>query len=137
MEFVTSLKISAEDLKAKVFRPHCGAVCSFEGVVRDHHQGKTVIKIIYEAYGPMAEKTLAQLKKEIEGEWPSCAVAVKHRVGELHVGDVAVAIVVWSPHRAEAFAACHALIDRIKKRTPIWKKEFYADGRHEWVECGL
>lgn len=125
MAFLTKNIISCHELKTTTTHPECGAICSFEGIVRNHHHGKRVLKLVYEAYEPMAEKILAALKAQIETEWPDCCVAVKHRIGELNIGDVAVAIVVWAPHRKEAFAACQAMIDRIKTRVPIWKKEFY------------
>lgn len=135
MEFITKEKISTSELSLSESYPECGGVCSFEGVVRNHHEGKEVLRLNYEAYEPMAEKVLKQLKLEIESEWSACHVAVRHRYGELEIGDVAVAIVVWAPHRAEAFAACQAMINRIKKRVPIWKQEFYGDGSFEWVAC--
>jgi molybdopterin synthase catalytic subunit len=115
--------------------PNCGALVTFEGHVRNHHGGRSVQKLIYQAYESMAESEIAKLIHEIRSEWPMCQIQVRHRLGELFVGDIAVAIAVWSPHRREAFAACEAAINRLKKRVPIWKKEFYADGTAEWVMC--
>lgn len=135
MDLITRNVISTNELKIAAVPPDCGAVCAFEGVVRNHHKGKCVQKLIYEAYEPMAERVLAQLKREIETEWPDCHVAVRHRIGELKIRDVAVAIVVRAPHRREAFLACQAMIDRIKQRVPIWKREFYKDGTEAWVGC--
>lgn len=135
MSYVTKNKISAQDLTVEHRYPECGGLCCFEGLVRNHHEGKSVTKLFYEAYEPMAELEIEKLKNKIETEWPECHVAVKHRVGEMNIGDVAVAISVWAPHRHEAFVACESLINRIKKRVPIWKHEFYADGTHAWVAC--
>lgn len=133
--FITKKVISSEQLKEAVAHPECGGICTFEGVVRNHHEGRRVIRLFYEAYELMAEKVLTQLKSEIENEWPGCHASVMHRHGELNIGDVAVAIVVWAPHRREAFAACEAMINRIKECVPIWKQEFYADGSVKWVRC--
>jgi len=132
---ITKEKISTSDLIKENTYPECGGLCSFEGIVRNHHKGKDVTKIVYEAYEPMAEKELKSLQNEIEKEWPETHVHVKHRIGELPVSEVAVAISVWAPHRKEAFLACEAMINRIKKRVPIFKKEFYTNGKHEWVRC--
>ncbi len=115
-------------------RPADGGVCTFLGVVRNHHLGLPTERIAYEAYGPMAE---AQIRKILDGlarEWPDAQVQVRHRVGVLEIGDVAVAIVASAPHRAEAFAACRAAIDRIKETVPIWKREFHPDGTSDWVD---
>lgn len=132
---IKSEKISAQDMVMADNHPECGGLCTFEGLVRNHHQGKNVTKLIYEAYVPMAESELSRLKNQIREEWPMCHVAVNHRIGEMQIGDVAVAIAVWAPHRHEAFVACEALIDRIKKTVPIWKQEFYTDGTKNWVLC--
>ena len=83
----------------------------------------------------MAAKVLQELIAEIQREWVDCAVTVSHRIGTLQIGDVAVAIAVWAPHRREAFKACEAMIDRIKQRVPIWKHESYQDGTKQWVRC--
>jgi len=115
--------------------PACGALATFSGVVRNHHEGRDVEKLIYECYESMAEKMIQNIVNDIREEWPIDKLWVKHRVGELQVGDVAVMIVVSSAHRGEAFRACEMTIDRIKHKVPIWKKEFYQDGTSEWVLC--
>lgn len=89
----------------------------------------------YQAYEVMAEKELSSLIAYIQNKWPMCNVDLIHRIGNLEIGDVAVAIAVWAPHRKEAFQACEATIDRLKKTVPIWKKEFYTDGNNDWVIC--
>lgn len=112
-----------------------GGLVTFTGVVRANSRGKRVQRLEYEAYEGMANKVLAELCDEIEGEIAGCRLAVEHRVGVLDVGDIAVAIAAAAPHRAEAFAACRAMIDRLKDRVPIWKKEVSTDGA-EWIGLG-
>lgn len=112
-----------------------GGLVTFTGVVRRQNRGKRVERLHYEAYRDMAEKVLRELCEEIEGELPGCRLAVEHRVGTLGVGDIAVAIAAAAPHRKEAFRACEAMIDRLKERVPIWKKERTVDG-DEWVGLG-
>jgi molybdopterin synthase catalytic subunit len=113
-------------------RPSDGAYVLFEGVVRNHHDGKAVESILYEAYRPMAEKEIAKIVDEVRGAHADVAIAVVHRLGHLIVGDTSIAIVAASPHRAESFAACRAIIDRIKETVPIWKKE-RGPGGEEWA----
>src|SRR5690606_15780619 len=112
-----------------------GGVVTFTGVVRRHNRGLEVERLEYEAYTEMAEKVMRALCDEIEAELPGCRLAVEHRVGSLGVGDVAVVIAAAAPHRAEAFAACRAMIDRLKERVPIWKKETTPDGS-AWIGLG-
>lgn len=135
MTLITKNPIGVQALVDEMTCQDCGALVTFEGRVRNHHGGRSVQKLIYQAYESMAESEIAKLMREIKFEWPMCQVRIRHRLGELFIGDVAVAIAVWSPHRREAFAACEAAINRLKKRVPIWKKEFYADGAAEWVIC--
>ena len=111
-----------------------GALCLFVGVVRNESEGRTTTGIRYEAYGPMAETEIARILEALAGEFPGVRIVVRHRVGELSVGEASVAIVATSPHRREAFAACRAAIDRLKTTVPIWKKEFHPDGSSEWVD---
>jgi len=115
-------------------RPSDGGVCVFLGVVRNENEGRATVSIEYQAYGPMAEAEMARISRQIEREWPRTRVTMIHRAGSLGIGEVSVAIVARSPHRAEAFEACRAAIDRIKTRVPIWKKEFHPDGSSEWVD---
>lgn len=132
MSYLTDDPIDPRALVDRVMRPSDGAYVLFEGVVRNHHEGKAVESIFYDAYRPMAEKEMEKIVRAVEAELPQVAIAVVHRLGHLVVGDSSIAIVAASPHRAEAFAACRALIDRIKETVPIWKKERGPDGE-EWV----
>ena len=116
----------------RVIRPSDGAYVLFEGVVRNHHEGKAVESIFYDAYRPMAEKEIAKIVDEVRAAYGDVVVAAVHRLGHLVVGDTSIAIVAAAPHRAEAFAACRMMIDRIKETVPIWKRERGPDGE-EWV----
>jgi molybdopterin synthase catalytic subunit len=112
--------------------PGSGGIVSFVGSVRDVSEGKQVRFLEYEAYEPMAIAKLEQVVAEARARWPVNAVAIQHRLGRLEIGEDAVVIAVSCPHRAEAFAACHYLIDRLKEIVPIWKKE-YGEGGEVWV----
>jgi molybdopterin synthase catalytic subunit len=112
-----------------------GGVVTFTGIVRARSQGRDVERLEYEAYAGMAEKVFAEIADEIERFFAGTRVAIEHRVGKLVVGDVAVVIAVAAPHRQEAFRACHEVIDRLKARAPIWKKEIGPDGS-SWVGMG-
>jgi molybdopterin synthase catalytic subunit len=118
-----------------VTQPGAGGVVAFVGLVRDHSQGHPVERLEYEAYREMAERVFVELCDEIEREIPGARLAVEHRVGTLGIGDIAVALAASAPHRAEAFQAARALIDRLKERAPIWKKETGPDGA-VWVGLG-
>lgn len=115
--------------------PACGASAFFAGHVRNHHEGKSVLRMEYEAYRPMAEKEIAGIVLDAKNKFGVREIRVSHRIGKMNIGDVAVAIEVWSAHRAEAFDACRYVIDLIKVRVPIWKHEFYSDGSDAWVLC--
>jgi molybdopterin synthase catalytic subunit len=132
MTYLVDEPIDRDALVARVMRPSDGACVLFEGVVRDHHEGKRVQSIFYDAYRPMAEKEIDKVIAQVREEFPAVAVAVVHRLGELAVGQVSIAIACASPHRGESFAACRAVIDRIKETAPIWKKE-RGPGGEEWV----
>lgn len=132
MSYLTDSVIDPHALVRSVMRDSDGAYVLFEGVVRNHHEGKAVESIFYDAYRPMAEKEMEKIVRDIEAQFPDVALAVVHRLGQLVVGDSSIAIVAASPHRAEAFAACRMMIDRIKETVPIWKKERGPSGE-EWV----
>lgn len=112
-----------------------GGVVTFTGMVRRDSHGAVIDHLEYEAYGAMAVQEMTRLCTEIEAEIPGVRLAVEHRVGRLEVGEIAVVIAAAAPHRAEAFIACRAMIDRLKQRVPIWKKEVGEDGA-EWVGLG-
>ena len=131
--YLTREPIDLASLLADV-RPSDGGVCVFLGVVRNENAGRETVSIEYEAYGGMAEAEIEKIAREVERDWPDARVAIRHRTGLLRVGDASVAVVASAPHRADAFAACRAAIDRIKHSVPIWKKEFHPDGSSEWVD---
>jgi MoaE-MoaD fusion protein len=109
-----------------------GGIVTFIGVVRDHNQGKEVVRLQYEAYPPMVLGTLATIIARIEGAIPGARVAIVHREGTLEIGDIAVVIAASAPHRAEAFDACRQAIELLKQDVPIWKKEISPTGE-EWI----
>ncbi|HEU4699968.1 MAG TPA: molybdenum cofactor biosynthesis protein MoaE [Gemmatimonadales bacterium] len=120
-------------LLAAVAAPDRGGIATFLGLVRDHHAGRVVLRLEYSAYAPMAEVVCAEIVAEAEGRWPA-AVALAHRLGPLAIGETAVAVVAAAAHREAAFAACRWVIEEVKRRVPIWKREFYADGTVAWVD---
>ncbi len=127
--------ISLDDVMAAVRHEGAGGITTFTGAVRRHSRGKTVARLEYEAYDGMVLKTLRTIIETIESEIDGSRVAIHHRVGTLHVGDVAVVIAASAPHRAQAFAACRRAIEWLKEAVPIWKKEVADDGE-EWIGTG-
>ena len=132
MSYLTDDPIDLTSLVKRVMRRSDGACVTFEGIVRDHHEGKRVESIFYEAYRPMAEKEIDAIVREVTASQPDVNVAVVHRLGLLQVGDTSIAIACSAAHRVEAFEVCRQMIDRIKERVPIWKKEKGPSGE-EWV----
>ena len=132
MSYLTDDPIDPRALVDSVMRNSDGAYVLFEGVVRNHHEGRAVESIFYDAYRPMAEKEIDIIVRDVQSQFPDVALAVLHRLGHLVVGDASIVIVAASPHRAEAFGACRLVIDRVKETVPIWKKERGPDGE-EWV----
>jgi molybdopterin synthase catalytic subunit len=124
--------ITVDEVSTVVATDQDGAVVTFAGVVRDHDGGKGVTALDYERH-PSAGDVIAEVAATIAAEHPEVRIAVLHRVGALGIGDVALAAAVASGHRAEAFAACGALVDLVKERVPIWKRQQFADGSDEWV----
>ena len=129
---IRTAPLSLDELIAAVSHAGAGGIVTFLGVVRDTNDGRAVTLLEYEAYGPMAEAELGRILDEIEAEIPGVRVTATHRVGALQIGDAAVACAASAPHRAEAFRACRLLIDRIKARLPVWKREHGPDGPY-WV----
>jgi molybdopterin synthase catalytic subunit len=120
---------------AEVADERAGAVATFQGTVRRQSRGHEVIALEYEAYGGMAEKVMAEIAEGVKDRYDVCEVAVAHRVGRCEVGEVSVAIAVSAPHRQDALSACRDVIDELKERVPLWKKELY-EGGEEWIGRG-
>jgi molybdopterin/thiamine biosynthesis adenylyltransferase/molybdopterin synthase catalytic subunit/rhodanese-related sulfurtransferase len=115
--------------------PACGGYATFEGWVRDHNEGRAVRRLEYEAYAALAEREGERIVAEAIAKFDVQHAACVHRIGDLNLGEMAVWVGVSSRHRAEAFAACRYIIDEVKHRVPIWKKEHYVDGDSGWVNC--
>jgi molybdopterin synthase catalytic subunit len=135
MAFLTDGPIDLAALIGHMEHPAHGGAAFFLGRVRDHHGGRGVARLEYSAYGPMAEAECARIVTEAETRWP-VRVTLEHRIGALEIGDIAVAVGAGGAHRDEAFAACRFVIEEVKRRVPIWKKEFYRDGSIAWVGAG-
>ena len=131
---ITSDEIELGDVIRAVEAGNAGAIVHFLGVVRNNTEGREVSYLEYEAYPPMAEKKMAEIAQEIHEKWGLDRVAMIHRVGRLEIGEVSVAVAVASPHRKEAFEACHYAMNRLKQIVPIWKREVWVDGEEEWVK---
>lgn len=125
--------IDVAALRRSLDDPHCGAVVGFDGVVRDHHGGRAVSELRYEAYAELAEREGQAIVDEALARFDVRRIVAEHRVGLLAIGDVAVYVGVSAAHRDAAFAACRHVIDEIKARVPIWKHEHYADGAAAWI----
>ena len=133
MSYLTRDPVDLGELLALVQSPERGGIAAFLGTVRNHHGGRAVARLEYSAYGPMVEAECARIVAEAQSRW-RVAVALRHRIGLLEIGDTAVAVVAASAHRDEAFVACRHVIEELKLRVPIWKREVYADGTVGWVE---
>ncbi len=114
----------------------CGGVVIFEGRVRDYNDGRAVTALEYEAYEALALAEGERILAEAAARFAPVRVAAAHRHGLLGLGEAAVVVIAASAHRQEAFAACRWVIDAIKERLPVWKREHYADGTRAWVACG-
>ena len=130
---ISNSAIDPQALVRAVALPDTGAVVVFLGTVRDHSEGRTgVTALEYEAYEELVEAKIGEIVAEARERWPLGAVAAVHRIGTLGVGEASVGVAVSAEHRPEAFAAARYLIDELKQRAPIWKKEHWAGGA-EWV----
>lgn len=132
---VSSDPIAAETLKESLLNPGAGGFCVFEGWVRNENDGRTVERLEYEAYEPLVISEGEQVLAEARQRFPYLEARCVHRTGLLEIGDMAVWVGVSSAHRDEAFKACRYIIDELKVRLPIWKKEYYVDGDSGWVNC--
>lgn len=131
---VSEASINAADLAGMVGDSAAGAVVVFLGTVRDHSPGKEGVTYLeYEAYREQVEAKISAIVAEAQQQWPLRGVVVEHRIGRVEVGEASVGVAVSSAHRAEAFEAARYLIDELKQRAPIWKKEHWPGGA-EWVE---
>ncbi|HKV71386.1 MAG TPA: molybdenum cofactor biosynthesis protein MoaE [Gemmatimonadales bacterium] len=134
MGYLTTAPLALEALLAEVSAPHCGGTCAFLGTVRDGPEDGGVTAIEYSAYDAMAEPELDRIVAETRRQWADARVAVRHRLGMVPAEDASIAIAVATPHRADAFAACRYVIEEVKKRLPVWKRELRADGTATWVD---
>ena len=131
---ITHEPLNPEEITAKVRKDTNGAVVTFLGTTRLFAEGKKVLYLEYEAYTDMALNKMEEIRREVQSQWKVEDVAISHRIGRVDIGEISLVVAVASPHRKEAFHACHQLVDRLKETVPIWKKEFFVDGYH-WVAC--
>jgi molybdopterin synthase catalytic subunit len=131
---LTPKRVVLDDLLAEVQGPERGGTCVFMGTVRNGPEESGVTEIEYSAYDAMADAEIDRMLTETEQQWPGVRVALRHRVGRVPVGEASIAIVAAAPHRADAFAACRHVIEEVKRRLPMWKKEFRIDGTTAWVD---
>ncbi len=132
---MVSETIDVAALRERVLDPAAGGFCSFEGWVRNHHEGRNVKALEYEAYALLAEKEGRRIVDAAIRRFEIRHAVCVHRVGRLEIGEMAVCVCVSAAHRDAAFDACRWIIDEVKGRVPIWKKEFYLDGTSGWVRC--
>jgi molybdopterin synthase catalytic subunit len=132
---ISTTPIDTAATLARVEDPTCGGLVIFEGRVRNHHRGRDVLRLDYEAFPSMAESEGNKIVAAALEKFDVRAIACVHRTGSLAIGDVAVVVAVSAAHREAAFDACRYVIDELKATVPIWKKEFYADGSDEWTGC--
>jgi molybdopterin synthase catalytic subunit len=132
---ITRRPLSIESARRAVTRPDCGGICVFAGIVRNHNEGRRVSKIRYSAFEAMALRQFRKIAGEARKKFGVRAVYIAHRVGMIRLGEASVICAAAAPHRAEAFAGCRELIERVKKLAPIWKEEFHGGGK-TWVNRG-
>jgi molybdopterin synthase catalytic subunit len=125
--------IAVERVLAEAVRPECGAVVLFLGTPRDHHEGREVVNLEYEAYRPMALAALEQVERDTVERHAVTSCRIVHRLGVVPPAEASVAVVVAAAHRGAAFDATRWAMDRLKRVAPIWKKEHYAGGDSGWV----
>jgi molybdopterin synthase catalytic subunit len=131
---ITRGVISVDRLLAATTRPDCGALALFVGTTRDHHQGRKVESLSYEAYEPMALTALEAIEREAAARFQIAICRIVHRLGEVPIIESSVMVAVAAAHRGPAFEACRWAMDELKRTVPIWKKEHYAEGGEAWVE---
>ena len=131
---VTTEPLDVQQVHNLVKSPADGAVVTFDGIVRNHFDGREVRYLEYEAYAAMAEKKMAEIAAEVQIKFAVGDVAMVHRIGRLEIGESSILIAIAAPHRQPAFEACAYAMDRVKQEVPVWKKEFFADGESHWVQ---
>jgi molybdopterin synthase catalytic subunit len=131
---LTRARIDDAALTAAAARADCGAIVTFLGTTRDHHEGRSVIRLEYEGYEPMALAALARIEQEAPRRFAIASCAIVHRLGEVPAAEASVVVVVAAAHRGAAFDACRWAMDELKSTAPIWKKEHFAGGGSAWVE---
>ncbi len=134
---LTDAPIDTAALLDRARHAEAGAIVLFLGTTREFTAGRQTVVLSYEAYREMAERRLAELEAEARRRWPVLECSITHRLGLVPPTEASVAIVISTPHRADAFAAGQWLIDSLKKDVPIWKREQWADGGTEWVHPGV
>ena len=134
MSYLTRSPISVDALLAEVAHADCGGTCVFLGTVRNGPEEQGVTAIEYSAYEDMVEAEFGRLLADARGRWPEARIAVRHRLGTIPVGEASIAIVAAAPHLAQAFEACRYVIEGVKQRIPVWKKELRVDGSEVWVD---
>ncbi len=132
---ISATPLDPEQLKAPLSAAAAGACVCFEGWVRNHNEGESVKALEYEAHEVLAAKEGQTILEEAAARFSLHSAAAEHRTGLLEIGDCAVWVGVTSSHRGEAFEACRYIIDELKARLPIWKKEHYVDGQSGWINC--
>ena len=132
---LSNAALDTRSLRTELADPACGGYAAFEGWVRDHNEGLRVMQLEYEAFAPLALREGERIMAEARERFGLHGALCVHRVGALELGEIAVWVGVASPHRDEAFRGCRFIIDEIKHRLPIWKKEHYENGDSGWVNC--
>ena len=127
-------QLEPERITSMVRKDSNGAVVTFLGTTRDNFQGKRVVTLEYEAFEEMAIRKMEEIREEIQTEFAIEDVSIAHRIGAVPIGQISLVVAVASPHRKEAFLACHKAVDRLKEIVPIWKKEVFEEGSR-WVAC--
>lgn len=141
MDFLLSgTPIEPSELRQRLLNLEAGAYNSYEGWVRNHNEGKAVTELHYSGYQELGSNVASQILAEARSQFDILDAAVVHRVGPLRTGDIAIWVGVIAHHRGDTFLACRYIVDNIKHRLPIWKKEIYQDGTSKWIEsnhCGV
>ena len=131
---ITHQLLDPERITAQVRKETNGAVVTFLGTTRNNFEGKGVLTLEYEAFEEMALKKMEEIRQELQAQFHIEEIAICHRIGTVSIGQISLVVAVASPHRKQAFLACHQAVDRIKEIVPIWKKEVFDDGSR-WVAC--